>query len=119
MGKRTKWVSRVRSVLIEQLPEGCPPQGTIADILSTSTRSLRRRLQREGTTYLQLLEETRRELGVRYTEHSMLPVTEIALLLGFAETSSFSRAFRRWTGMAPSRHRRRHNGAGKKNVGAT
>lgn len=113
MEKCTCWVNRVRGVLIEQLPEGCPPQGAIANILFTSTRSLRRRLQHEGTTYIQVLQETRRDLGVNYTERSLLPITEIALLLGFAETSSFSRAYRRWTGMTPSLHRRRSSSNNK------
>ena len=106
-----RWINRVRARLIAALPDGTPHQHVVARSLYTSTRSLRRRLSKEGTTYLRLLDDTRRELGMGYIGNSRLPVTEIALRLGFAETSSFSRAFRRWTGRAPSSFRARYPSA--------
>ena len=101
--------TRGSGIHVEHLPV-CAEE-TLGDIAHGFTNAIPIGLtweeEREGTTYLQLLEETRCELGLEYMEHSQLPVTEIALMLGFAETSSFSRAFRRWTGTAPSQHRLR------------
>jgi AraC-like DNA-binding protein len=71
-----------------------------------STRTLHRRLYEEGTSFVDLLDETRRELAAGYIRRSDYSVGEVAYLLGFAETSSFNRAFRRWTGMSPSEYRR-------------
>jgi AraC-like DNA-binding protein len=64
-------------------------------------RSLQRKLHERGVTFRKLLDETRRQLADQYLKDSMLTVSEIAYLLGFSEVSSFSRAFRRWTGHAP------------------
>ena len=66
-----------------------------------SLRNLQRRLQEEGTTYREALNEARRETACSHLDEGHFSVTEIAFLLGFADTSSFSRAFRRWTGLSP------------------
>ena len=52
-----------------------------------------------------LLTEVRRELAEKYIRDRSLSLTEITFLLGFSEASSFSRAYRGWTGSAPSAHR--------------
>jgi len=70
-----------------------------------SLRSLQRRLNDEGTSYKDLLDETRRELASHYMAESHRSINEITYLLGFSEPSNFSRAFRRWTGCSPSAYR--------------
>lgn len=93
---------RVRAKIIEQLPDGTPNQGAIADSLHVSLRSLQRRLKGENTNYKSLLETTRQELAVHYIRHSERTIGEITYLLGFSEPSNFARAFKRWTGRSPA-----------------
>ncbi len=93
--------SRLRSWFIDRLPAGEPGEEAAARSLGMSLRNLQRRLEEEGTTYRDALNETRREIARARLEEGRTSVTEIAFLLGFADTSSFSRAFRRWTGVSP------------------
>jgi len=94
---------RLRAVLIEQLPRGEPSQDKAAEALHLSSRSLQRRLADEGTRYQDVLDELRRELAMSYLLEARQSISEITYLLGFSDTSSFTHAFRRWTGVAPSR----------------
>ena len=96
---------QVRSRIIESLPDGTPHQNNIARALNLSLRSLQRRLKEEGTNFKGLLEDTRRELALHYIRETYRPIGEITYLLGFSEPSNFTRAFRRWTGMAPAEYR--------------
>jgi AraC-like DNA-binding protein len=70
-------------------------------------RTLQRRLKTAGVTYDALLETTRRDLALYYLRQGHLSLTEIGSLLGYAELSTFSRAFRRWSGCSPQAFRRR------------
>jgi AraC-like DNA-binding protein len=96
---------RVRAALVEQLPNGALSLGAMARALGTSTRVLQRRLGDEGVTYASLLDQTRRELAEAYLREGRASMTEIAYLLGFSGSASFTRAFRRWWGQAPSEFR--------------
>lgn len=96
---------RVRSMIIEQLPDGAPNQEDVANALHLSLRSLQRKLKDEDTSYKALLEGTRRELALHYIRESHRSIGEITYLLGFAEPSNFNRAFKRWTGKAPTEFR--------------
>jgi AraC-like DNA-binding protein len=87
---------RVRARLARTLPQGEVGQEAIARSLNLSLRSMQRKLRQEGTSFRELLEETRRSLAAQYGRDSTLSASEIAYLLGFAEASSFSRAMRRW-----------------------
>ena len=60
---------------------------------------------RQGVSFLQLLDDTRHQLALGYVEQKRLSITEIAFMLGFSDVSNFNRAFRRWTGRAPSEYR--------------
>jgi hypothetical protein len=75
-----------------------------------SVRALQRSLVAESTTYVQLLEETRRELADAHLREGRSSMTEIACLLGFSGVAPFTRAFRRWTGKAPTEFRRQARG---------
>ena len=94
---------RVRAQLMRALAAGKFDQGTIARSLNLSLRSMQRKLAREGTSYRELLDRTRRQLAEQYSRDSTLSASEVAYLLGFEEASSFSRAMRRW--QKPARHR--------------
>lgn len=83
---------------------GCTLAGT-ARALGVSTRTMQRRLHDEGTSFADVVDALRREMAVAYLEHGM-PIPEVASLLGYADTTSFHHAFRRWTGSSPLRHTR-------------
>jgi AraC-like DNA-binding protein len=79
----------------------------VAKLLSMHHRTLNRRLRAEGTTFQQLLDEARFEAACQLLDTARIPITEIAVALGYAEPSAFSRAFRRWSGTTPVERRRR------------
>lgn len=88
-----------------RLPEGEPPLSEAAERLHMSVRSLQRRLGEEDLTWKQLLEKTRRLLVQRHLQAPNMSITQLAFLLGFSDVSSFSRAFKKWYGVAPSHYR--------------
>jgi AraC-like DNA-binding protein len=73
----------------------------IALALGLGERTLRRRLRDEGTSLRALVDEARRERARALVATSVRPLTEIALEVGFSDSSAFSHAFRRWFGRAP------------------
>lgn len=81
-------------------------QADLADALAMTARTLSRRLREEGSSLKQLREQLRREHAMARLASSQAPLMEIALDLGYHDASSFHRAFRAWTGMAPGRYRR-------------
>ncbi len=97
--------NRVHATLVEQLPHGEPSQEKIADSLHMSLRNLQRKLSSEGTSYKEILNKTRYEVALSYMSDNRYSISEITYLLGFSDTSSFTRAFKRWTGKAPSEFR--------------
>lgn len=110
-------LARVKVTLIEQLSNGEPDQEEVATSLGMSARSLQRKLAEELTTYSEILDNTRHELALSYLKMPGYTVAEITYLLGFSDTSSFSRAFRRWTGIPPAQYQRMQPGE-KKALGA-
>lgn len=107
----TRVAHRVQQALLGALPDGEPARPVIARRLGMSARTLQRRLAAEGTSFSALLGEARLTLARSYVAEGRLSITEIAFVLGFADTSTFSRAFTRWTGCSPrqwaARQRRR------------
>lgn len=101
---------KVRRVISGQLTTGTFSLHETARKLGMSARTLGRRLTAEGTTFKGLVDETRRELALRYVARQELGLAEVALRTGFTETPSFYRAFRRWTGTTPSKYRWLHRG---------
>jgi AraC-like DNA-binding protein len=99
-------IRSVQRVLASQLPGGLVTVDAVARQLGMSTRKLQRELKLEGTTYQELLNSTRKELAQRYVMDISNDLTEVAFILGFADLSTFSRSFKRWTGQSPSRFRK-------------
>lgn len=99
---RNDIVTRVQSVLMEQLPTGVVSDDSVAASLHMSVRTMHRKLAEAKQNFRSLLVEMRRNLADIYILDNSLTLTEISLLLGFSEPSSFSRAFKNWTGSAPS-----------------
>jgi AraC-like DNA-binding protein len=96
-----------RQVLCRLLPQGEPKREAVAQALHLSQRTLQRRLQEEGSSFQQLLDDTRRELAEQYLGQPNLTLLEVAYLLGFADPSNFFRAFRRWFACTPGEYRAR------------
>lgn len=98
-------IHQVRQLLCRSLPQGEPRREEIAKALLISERTLQRRLMEEGTSFHQMLDDTRRELACQYLIQPKLSLQEISYLLGFAAPSNFFRAFRRWFGTTPNEYR--------------
>jgi AraC-like DNA-binding protein len=96
---------RAREVIIRRLPDGEPRRDQIADELRMSERTLQRRLDEEATSFVQLLDDTRRELAAQYLGRLQLTLAQAAYLLGFADQSSFFRACKRWFRLSPGQYR--------------
>jgi AraC-like DNA-binding protein len=91
----------VENAITPLLPHGSARAEVVARKLGMSERTLARRLVEQGLTFLEILQELRASLAVRYLEEASLPISRIAWLLGFEEPSSFSHACKRWTGKSP------------------
>lgn len=95
---------QVRKILLENAAFASN-MDAIADHMGMTSRTLRRHLKLENTTYSEIVDSTRTELALRYLRTADLSTEEIAYVLGFSETASFVRAFRRWTGKTPRNYR--------------
>lgn len=78
---------------------------TIASELSMHPRTLNRRLQAEGKTFRELINEARFEVARQLLTGTKMGIADIGLVLGYAQPSGFTRAFLRWAGVAPSEWR--------------
>ena len=93
--------ARVENAIAPLLPHGKANVEAVARQLAVSPRTLARRLSEEGTSFSDVLEGLRNDLAARYLAGKEFGISQIAWLLGYEETSAFSRAFKRWTGKAP------------------
>ncbi len=107
---RSDIVNRVYYRLLEVLPEGEPDMESMAKALNLSTRTLQRKLKEQDSSYKQLVDDVRKELALLYIRQSHIPIAEISYRLGFSHVSNFSRAFKRWTQMAPAECRSEFEG---------
>lgn len=96
---------QVRTVVQRRLAGQRPKIQDVARELHISSRTLQRRLQENGYSFQQVLEEARRELARHYLIYSPLELTETAYLLGYEDSNSFVRAFRGWEGVPPAHWR--------------
>ena len=99
-------VSQVKTAILESLGEGSICESMVAESLHMSTRNLHRKLNSVNSSFKTLLLEIRSELANQYINDASLTLTEISYMLGFSEISSFSRAYKRWTGQSPSAARK-------------
>lgn len=97
----------VRAEIAACIDHGLPTIDDVAVALRTSPRTLQRRLRDAGTTYSDVLDEFRLDLADRMLVDGDMRVSEIGYLLGYADLSSFDRAYRAWTGHTPAEKRRK------------
>jgi AraC-like DNA-binding protein len=98
-------VERTKASIIDNLHSGNISDTIVAQSLQMSERTLQRRLRESGTTFKSILNEVRGDLAYSYIRDNKLTLTEISFMLGFSEMSTFSHAFKRWTGQSPSAFR--------------
>ncbi|MEO1246119.1 MAG: helix-turn-helix domain-containing protein [Pseudomonadota bacterium] len=97
--------SRVQTTLMELFAAGRSSAEDVCFSLGMSRSTLQRGLRREGTSFQAVLDDTRKELAIRYLTKSSLQMSEIASLLAYRDPNSFSRGFRLWTGRSPREFR--------------
>ena len=94
--------SSVENEAQKLLPHGKANRKTVSRALGMSERTLSRKLADEGTTYDELVDQLRRSLAFQYLKAPSISLSQIAWLLGYEGSTSFSHAFARWTGRSPS-----------------
>lgn len=99
-------VEQVRARLLSSLQDGAPTAEACAEGMGVTRRTLTRRLAAHGTTYTKLLADVRLQAAQQYLSRTDHTVDDIAFLLGFSESSAFTRAFQRWQGTPPAAYRR-------------
>jgi AraC-like DNA-binding protein len=106
LGLESDLVAQVRAALLDAGGE-LPDLETVAGRVHMSARTFKRKLREHGTSYRALVEATRRAEAMRLLNTTALPVARIAARLGYADASSFSRAFHKWTATTPGAFRLR------------
>ncbi len=108
----TDFVSLVRETIVCALHEGSHSVDAIGQRLAMSPRTLQRRLNARGSSFKNLLAEVRNNIAKQYLTNTSVPLTRIAVLLGYSELAAFSRSFRREFGLSPTDWReKQQNGA--------
>ncbi|CAD5107455.1 AraC-like transcriptional regulator QhpR [Zestomonas carbonaria] len=100
-------LSEVSQAIAGELRLGRVGVVQVAESLHMSVRTLQRRLGELDLEFGELVEEVRRALALEYVGNSNYRLTDVALMLGYTEASSFSRAFRRWTDLTPREYRKK------------
>jgi AraC-like DNA-binding protein len=101
-------VARTCRDILESMSEGRIAAERTAAQFHMARRTLVRMLTRHGTSYSELVKEVRYRTAMHYLQNTKHSVSDIAFLLGYSECAPFVRAFKRWSGLLPSEHRRMH-----------
>lgn len=104
MSSRSGVAEKVRQLIVSR-PGYFPDIDFVAEKLHMTSRTLRRKLTTENSSYQQILAEVRYQLAREYLATSTLPLEEIAVLLGYSAPGNFTHAFKRWHGSAPRQYR--------------
>lgn len=102
---QTSLADRVRRTLRRQLDDPNCTLERVAQSLSMTPQTLRRHLQAEGTGFQTIKDDLRRDVAIELLAQPQLTLIDIGQRLGFSEASTFHRAFKAWTGLAPGAYR--------------
>lgn len=97
--------ARIRELLKSQIGEDMPSLNEVAALLYLSPQTLRRRLASEGKSYQAVKDALRRDAAIHLLQNPDLSLDDVAQQVGFSETSTFHRAFKKWTGVTPGLYR--------------
>ncbi len=89
----------------ETMPRGQCRLENIANVMAVGSRTLQRQLKQQNTSFGQILDAIRRDLALQHIGSSTLEIKEMSYLLGFSDSSAFIKAFKKWTGLTPTRYR--------------
>ena len=98
------WILSINSKIKEQIIQNQLSAVTLANTLNISERSLRRKLSAKGTNFKTLAEQNKKMLAEHWLLKENKSITEVCFLLGYQDTSNFTRAFKRWFGATPSNY---------------
>lgn len=96
---------RIRHILGDDFRRELPSFEELTGLLNMSARTLRRRLEKEGTSYQRIKDNARRDMAISMLSRDGLTVSEVAELVGFSDPSAFHRSFKKWTGQSPGSYR--------------
>jgi AraC-like DNA-binding protein len=96
---------RIREILGRDFREEMPSFEALTDLLNMSARTLRRRLEKEGTSYQRIKDNARRDVAISMLSRDGMTVSEVAEQVGFSDPSAFHRSFKKWTGQSPGSYR--------------
>mgnify|MGYP000974680226 CR=1 FL=1 len=102
---QTNLTERIRRLLRRQLANELPSLEEVSAALAMTPQTLRRRLQHEGQGFQAIKDDLRRDVAIACLAQPELTLPDIASRLGFAEASTFHRAFKGWTGLSPGAYR--------------
>jgi len=97
--------TRIRVLLGDDFREDMPGFEEITGRLNMSARTLRRRLEKEGTSYQRIKDNARRDLAITLLTRERMTVSDVAERVGFSDPSAFHRSFKKWTGLSPGEYR--------------
>lgn len=100
------YTRRVMDYLERSLEIAATSMEEIAAEMHMTSRTLRRKLGDEGTSFQELKDGVRRDAAIHYLSQPALPISQISRQLGFSEPAAFTRAFKQWTGVSPGFYRR-------------
>lgn len=104
--QRGDFLGRLEVLLAERLDGGACTLGSIAEALDLTPRTLQHRLDEHGVNFRALLDRVRSRLADQHLRNPALSLSEVAMMLGFADQSAFQHAFKRWKGLSPGEYRR-------------
>ena len=104
---RNSVTDRIRRLLRSRLHDELPSLESVASTLAMTPQTLSRRLREEGQGFQALKDDLRRDAAIELLQRPDLTLLDIAGQLGFSEASTFHRAFKKWTGVAPGEYRHR------------
>jgi AraC-like DNA-binding protein len=96
---------RIREILGSDFRQEMPSFEELTGLLNMSARTLRRRLEKEGTSYQRIKDNARRDVAISLLSRDRLTVSEVAEQIGFSDPSAFHRSFKKWTGQSPGSYR--------------
>lgn len=102
---------RIRRLLRKRLGGEMPSLDEVGEALAVTPQTLRRRLREEGRGFQQIKDELRRDAAIDFLLHTQLHLLDVANRVGFSDASTFHRAFKQWTGVAPGEYRLAHGPA--------
>lgn len=106
LGAAASFTDEVRGVILKKFSAAIPQLPGVAEQLHVTPRTLQRRLKDEGVTFQGIVDNVKSELAIGLLKNPGLTVNEIAYKLGYLEPNVFRRAFKKWTGVSPTRYGR-------------